>query len=377
MPKCIVITTNANSLLIFRKELLIALSQQYKVIALAPDATADIISQLADINVELLAIPLERTGTNPLKDIKTIIAISKLCKRLTPQIVFCYTPKAVIYGSIGAKLAGINNIVAMLTGLGYAFTMHNWRTKIIKLIQKILYKIALANCRQIIFQNRDDLQDFVNYRLVNQRKCRLVNGSGVNLAKFNVTDLPPAISFLMIARLIKEKGIYEYIQAARQVKQLHPKVIFYLVGDIDTKSSAITQVELTTWQRAGIIEYLGYLNDVRPAIANCSVLILPSYREGTPHVVLQAMAMGRPIITTNVPGCKETVITSNNDSALCAANGILVAPHDVNGLVAAMLQIIAKPQLLTNMGKRSRELAEAKYDINKVNAAMLEILAPI
>ena len=200
-----------------------------------------------------------------------------------------------------------------------------------------------------------------------QDKAVLVNGSGVDIDVFRSESFPSSPSFLLIARLIKDKGVYEYAKAARIIKQRHPEVKFRLVGFIDNNPSAISEQDLNAWIEEGIIEFLGYLLDVRPAIADSSVYILPSfYPEGTPHSVLEAMAMGRAIITTDTPGCRETVENGEN--------GFLIPAKDVSSLVDAIEQFILQPTKVELMGQASRQIAEQKYDVHKINAVMLRAM---
>ena len=197
----------------------------------------------------------------------------------------------------------------------------------------------------------------------------VVNGSGVNVSDFDVMPLPlngqnqVAISFLLIARLLGDKGVREYAEAAAIIKKNHPDIQFNLVGWIDDNPTAITQSELDAWVNAGTLKYWGKLSDVRPAIAESSVYVLPSYREGTPRTVLEAMAMGRAVITTDAPGCRETVVDGDN--------GFLVEVKSVQDLVVAMQKFIEQPELAIQMGKRSREIALNKYDVHQVNKHMM------
>ena len=198
----------------------------------------------------------------------------------------------------------------------------------------------------------------------------VVNGSGVNVTDFNVLPFPlnaqnsPKLSFLLIARLLGDKGVREYAEAAKLIKKQYPEVEFHLVGWIDENPAAIQQSELDMWIADLRLKYWGKLSDVRPAIAASSVYVLPSYREGTPRTVLEAMAMGRAIITTDAPGCRETVAQGEN--------GFLVEVKSVTSLVNAMQEFIHKPELIEQMGQRSREIALHKYDVHQVNRHMMQ-----
>ncbi len=253
----------------------------------------------------------------------------------------------------------------MITGLGYSFNNNSMKVMIVNRIVRVLFKIALSFNRIVFFQNSDDMALFIDHNLLkSNEQAFIINGSGVDLDHYKYCPLPKVCSFLLIARLIKDKGIVEYVEAARLVKKKYPNTKFYLAGWIDSNPSMIKQSTLTNWVEEDIIEYLGMLSDVRPAIANCSIYVLPSYREGTPRTVLEAMAMGRAIITTNAPGCKETVIDGEN--------GYLVPVRSIEQLAARMNELIENDELVKNMSRTSFEIATEKYDVHKVNNLILE-----
>lgn len=320
-------------------------------------------SSLEGMGVEVHDIPLSRTGTDPTADLKLVYHLYRLVREIKPEVMLGYTIKPVIYGTLAGWLARVPRRYALVTGLGYAFTGSR-RGILTGLIQR-LYRLALGRADKVFFQNPDDQSLFRDSGIVPPGKPSfVVNGSGVDVAAFQVTPLPGSpIVFLMIARLLGDKGVREYAAAAAHVRTLHPTARFGLVGWIDENPDAIVQGELDAWITSGALEFYGKLSDVRPAIAASTVYVLPSYREGTPRTVLEAMAMGRPIITTDAPGCRETVIDGDN--------GFLVPVKSVDALVEAMLKFIEDPTLAPRMGKRSRQIAEDKYDVHKVNAVML------
>lgn len=358
-----------DSLLQFRGPLIEALQAKgLHLHVAAPDlpAGSPIRHQLEAKGVQVHVIPLRRTGTNPLADVAALLALWRLMRRVKPDAVLGYTVKPVIYGTLAAWLAGVPRRFALITGLGYAFTgeARGARGMVKHLVQK-LYQQALRRAHKVFFQNPDDEALFQSLRLLPHRvPTVVVNGSGVDVERFSVFPLPSAgPRFLLIARLLGDKGVREYAHAAQRLRRIHPSAQFALVGWIDENPDAITQSELDAWVVQGDIEYLGRLNDVRPAMADCTVYVLPSYREGTPRTVLEAMAMGRAIITTDAPGCRETVVNGDN--------GFMVPVKSVDALERAMLRFVEEPELAERMGKRSRQIAEHKYDVNKVNAAML------
>lgn len=364
------------SVLNFRGKLLETLKNNgLEIHIFAPDLKdfAEEKTKLESLGYFVYDIPMQRTGTNPTADLKTLYAMYKLIKQIKPNYVLAYTIKPVIYGTLAAWMAKVPQRFALITGLGYAFQNVEQGSKR-SLFQKIvhnLYKNALAHTHKVFFQNPDDLKLFQDLKLINkQLPAVVVNGSGVNVSDFNVLALPidqnqqTKISFLLIARLLGDKGVREYAAAAKIIKTQYPHVEFNLVGWIDENPNAISQAELEMWIAENTLNYWGKLSDVRPAIAQSSIYVLPSYREGTPRTVLEAMAMGRAIITTDAPGCRETVINGDN--------GFLVEVKSVDSLVHAMQQFIQQPDLIVKMGQRSRQIALEKYDVHQVNNHMMQ-----
>ncbi|SFM82597.1 glycosyltransferase family 4 protein [Marinobacter pelagius] len=368
MKTFLLIASFPDSLIKFRGPLLRALvAKGLDVHVAAPDLpdVADIRTELEALGITLHEIGLKRTGTNPVADLGTVAELWRLMRSIRADYVLGYTIKPVIYGSLAAWLASVPNRFALVTGLGYAFTgeASGKRGLLRKLIQR-LYRFGLSKSRKVFFQNPDDEALFRQLGLLPAGiPSRVVNGSGVDVADYSLAPLPEKPSFLLIARLLGDKGVREYAQAARLVKAQYPDAVFRLVGWIDNNPDAISQHELDEWVSSGTLEFLGKLADVRPAIADCNVYVLPSYREGTPRTVLEAMAMGRAVITTDAPGCRETVTDCEN--------GFLVPVQAVDELADAMIRFIEEPELVADMGERSRQIAEQKYDVHKVNEFML------
>lgn len=356
----------AESLLNFRGPLLSALvGAGHRVIAAAPEDDARVVAGLSALGITYRQVPLSRTGLNPLRDLRSLRALRRLVREERPDVVLAYTIKPVIYGLIAARLVGVRRRHALITGLGYAFTGDGVRQRLVRWVACRLYRLALAGAETVFFQNPDDLACFRALGLVQARQAALVAGSGVDLAQFS--PAPPVtgpIRFLLIARLLADKGIREFIAAARLVRARYPQAGFQLVGPRDPNPAAISDVEIADWQREGIVDYRGACADVRPFIAEASVYVLPSYREGTPRTVLEAMAMARPIITTDAPGCRETVREG--------VNGFLVPVADAQALAQAMIRFIVDPSLITTMGAQSRAMAEERFDVHLVNRVMLE-----
>ena len=363
--KFLLIASHSESLLNFRGQLMQdLLSANLEVHVASPDLNerSQIRKKLEDHNIIVHEISLKRTGMNPITDLRTIYQIYKLMLSLKPFYFLAYTHKPVIYGNLAAILARIPKRFSLITGLGYTFQSEK---KWLNFIVKILYRISLLGSDKIFFQNPDNEAEFIKLKIIKADKNQsiLVNGSGIDIDKFKLTPLPKDIKFLLISRLLFDKGILEYFEAVSTIKKLYPKVVFGLVGWFDENPNSISEKALMEYIKTGDIEFHGRLDDVRPVIANSSVYVLPSYSEGTPRTVLEAMSMGRPIITTDAPGCRETVINNKN--------GFLVPVKNSDYLVSSMIRFIEEPNLITTMGTESRKIAEEKYDVKKVNSIML------
>ena len=360
----------ADSLIRFRGPLLqAAKARGVDVHAAAPlqpeDGAAS--EALRSRGIKVHGVHLNRAGMNPLSDAGSFISLLLLMIRVRPDCFLGYTVKPVVYGALAAWLVRVPCRYVLITGLGYAFTGEaTGKRRLIQSVVRFLYRLALARSSKVFFQNPDDLALFRRLGLLPAKvPAVVVNGSGVDIAEFSARPLPSgAVRFLMIARLLGDKGVREYVAAARQVKNLFPDAMFTLVGWIDDNPDAISADELQSWVNDGVVRYTGRLEDVRDEIADCSVYVLPSYREGTPRTVLEAMAIGRPVITTDAPGCRETVLPGEN--------GFLVAVKDSFGLADAMMRFVQEPGLIETMSRRSREIVEQKYDVRKVNAMMLD-----
>jgi glycosyltransferase involved in cell wall biosynthesis len=364
-----VVASLTESLIRFRGQMLRAfLNSGHRVVTCAPNEHADTRRQLRELGIDLHLYPLHRAGMNPVKDLQTIQGLAGIMGTVRPDMVLTYTIKPVIYGSFAARIAGVPAMYAMITGLGYAFGGNTAKQRLVGTLVSLLYRGSLGVNKAVFFQNPDDLGLFVERGLIPRERAVLINGSGVELDQFAVAPLPAGPpSFLLIARLIAEKGIREYAAAARRLKAQYPGVRFRLVGPLDPNPTAITAEEVQGWVQEGILDYGGETSDVRPFLAEASVYVLPSfYREGTPRSVLEAMAMGRPIITADAPGCRETVIQGEN--------GYLIPVKDAAALAAAMERFIQSPELIPPMGQRSRALAESKFDVHRVNDVILQTM---
>lgn len=340
------------------------IDQGYEVVITGPNQ--DNVDKIFELGAKFVEIPMNKNGVNPLKDLSYMNSLRKLFKKEKPDVILGYTSKPVIYGSIAGKLAGVKHKAAMVTGAGYAFTAKTKKAKIIKLIMSILYKIGFMCADTVIFQNTDDKEQFIHEHLVKSSKCQVVNGSGVNMEKFSVAPYPENITFFMLSRVMYSKGIREYLEACEIVKEKYPNVRCMLLGACEGIQDSLSQEDLNTYIDKGIIEHFGETDTVSDYYKQCSVYVLPSYREGTPRTVLEAMAMGRAIITTDAPGCRETVIDGET--------GFLVPVKDSTAVAEKMIEFIEKPELVETMGRASLQYCKDKFEVNKVNKDMLKYL---
>ena len=368
MAKIAVIASYGESLLNFRGPLLRAMVDLgHEVVGVAPDPAPGLRERLADVGVRFRPYPLRRATISARADLIAFRALRDLLRDEAPDVVFSYTIKPVIYGGLAARAAGVPDIVALITGLGSTFQAPGLKGWVVNRVVVELYRRALARTRLVFFQNPDDRALFLELGLVRPAQSLVVRGSGVDLDHYRPQPLPdPPPRFLLISRLIEDKGIREYVDAARIVRTRHPGTVFRLVGPRDEHARAIPEADLDAWVAEGVVDYAGPVHDVRPELAACGVYVLPSYREGMPRTVLEAMAVGRPVITTDAPGCRDTVVMNEN--------GYLVPPRNAEALAMAMLRFVEDPALARRMGARAREIAKERFDVNKVNAVILDAL---
>ena len=349
----------------FRGDLLKEIKAKgYEVVVTGPND--DKVEKIEELGARFVPIPLDKTGLGLAEDIKYIFSLWKLLRKEKPDITLGYTIKPVIYGALAARLAGIKNINSMVTGTGYVYTAGTFKARVLKIMVSLLYSIGFKCAHTVIFQNKDNLKEFTERKLLKPDKCRLVNGSGVNMKRFKPTPFPENLTFFMLSRVMYSKGIREYLQAARILKTRHPEVKFMLLGAVEDLQDSMQMKDLVSFIEEGIINYYGETDDVRPYYEQCSVYVLPSYREGTPRTVLEAMATGRPIITTDAPGCRETVIEG--------VSGFLVPVRDSAALAEKLQWFIEHPGQIEKMGQESLKLCKDKFDVHKVNVKMREFM---
>lgn len=352
------------SLINFRGALIEGLNRRgYKVHVSAPDFTDRIITDLRGFDVVVHHLPLARAARGPAADLQYLWKMYRLIRRIRPHYVINYTAKPNIWGSIAAGLARVPS-ASLVTGLGLLFIDEKggFRT-VTQQIGRQLYRFATQFNDKVVFQNPDDRDDFIAAGcLRNSAKAVLVNGSGVDVVRFAPVPLPSGPSFLLVARLLRTKGVAEFVEAAKLVRNAVPQSQFRIAGPLDPGPDAFTASVIERWGDQGI-EYLGTLEDVRPELAKASIFVLPSYREGTPRTVLEAMAMARPVITTDVPGCRQTVVDG--------INGLLVEPRNVLALARAMTRMASDPEMRERMAVAGRAMAVRDYSADNVSAVLL------
>ncbi len=353
MKKIVLVANTSWSMIKFRSGIIKRLvSEGYRLYVIAPyDHFADELEKMGCIYID---IPMNNKGTNIFADLLFMKRLYKLYKELHPDLIFHYTIKPNIYGTLAAKKAGIKS-VAVVTGLGYTFINDNVTAK----AAKFLYKISLKHATQVWFINTDDKNKFLLYKLVPHEKIELLPSEGINIDYFKPERLPKEennFRFILIARLLWDKGVGEYVKAAKELRKKYPQVSWQLLGFIDAQNpQAISPEQVTFWEKEGYIEYLGTAEDVRPYIAQADCVVLPSYREGMSMILLESASMAKPLIATNVPGCRDLV---NHH-----ISGYLCNPKDYLDLMRKMEKMLqATPEQRAEMGACGREIIASEYN---------------
>lgn len=329
-----------------------------------PDAEAS--AWLAARAMHFHAIAIDRAGLSPAADTRYFSQLTAALRRIAPDVVLTYHIKPIVYGIPSARAAGVARRYAMITGLGFAFTEGGGaRRRVVRQAARFLYRRSLGMALGTVFQNEDDVRAFADMGLTGRTPVHLVR-SGVELDRYAVAPLPPGPGFLMIARLLRDKGVGEFLAAARAVKARRPDATFTLIGAVDPNPSAFPLGKVEQAVADGIVIHHEGVTDVRPALAAASVFVLPSYREGTSRAALEAIAMGRAIITTDAPGCRDTVVPGES--------GYLVPVGDAEALAAAMLTLAEDSSLVARMGSASRALAEQRYDARRSARELMDVL---
>ncbi len=371
----VILSSYAESLYNFRGELIRELvSKGYQVFTLAPD-----FDEKKEAAVRLLGgipvtIDLDRNGISPLRDILSLWKIYFFLRKSKPVVFFGYFMKPVVYGTVAAWFAGIPHRVAMIAGLGSIYTddggYRSAKSRVLRSISNFLYTLAFKVSNKVIFQNKDDIQLMTEQNCIPSTKVALVNGSGVNLVRFARPALyRPArpTTFVWTGRMLREKGVPEIIEASELIRSWGFELEVILVGGVDSNPGSLREEDVRKWHDAGLITWVGKVDDVRPYLYKSDVFLLPSYyREGIPRSVLEAMASGLAVITTDSPGCRETVIEEKN--------GFLVPVRSAFHLAKAMLKYLENRELSVIHGRESRKLAEEKFNVDLINRYMIDIL---
>ena len=375
--KVMIALNSAWNLLNFRAGLIRALlADGHEVVLIAP--ADEHVPALKSLGARFVHLPMRTHGTNPLFDLVLLVRFVRELRREQPDVLLAYTAKPNIYGSTAAHVLGIP-VVNNIAGLGSAFIKGGW----LALVLTTLYRFALSRSKRVFFQNPDDYRQFVEMGLVQAAKCAVLPGSGVDIQRFQSVPLPNfrgtderniqstydrRFVFLVVARLLKDKGVHEFVEAARLLKSSYPWAEFALLGFKDSQNpNAVSEEQLASWQEKGWVTYWGSSTDVRGPLALADCVVLPSYREGTPRTLLEAAAMGRPLVATDVPGCREVVRHG--------FNGLLCLPRDAQDLANQMQAILQMSDAqLAKMGQASRQLVEERFDEQLVIDAYRKVL---
>ena len=328
----------------------------------------DFVDDIYALGIEkFIEIPFVKDDTGIDGDVRYFLQLFNVMKAERPDLVFSYTIKPVVYGSIAAGLTGVKHIFAMVTGLGRVYSSDDFKLKVLRLVTNSLYKMAFRQCERVIFQNKDDIRELTKAHFLSEKKTALVNGSGVNMERFTKSAFPDNPVFLMVGRVIKEKGVLEFCNAARTLKKEIPKARCILLGGFDQSIGALKPEDIQPFIEDGSIEFPGEVKDPVAFYSSCSVFVLPSYyREGLPRTILEAMSCGRPVITTDWPGCREPIVNGKN--------GFLVEVQNSDALAEKMILLAKNRAMLEYMGEAAWNHCRENYAVETVNAQMREIL---
>lgn len=375
MKICLISQNVSPGLVIFRKDFIEYLvAQGHEVYAFAIDFNDTTRDQVKGLGAVPVDYSLNKTGLNPFKDLRDTWRLSKQLKAIEPDVVFSFFVKPSVYGTLAAKLAGVPRRIAMLEGLGYIHTPSQngyvFKKRLLQYAHGLLVSLGYAFADKVLFLNPDDPVDLSNKSLLSKSKFQVLGPIGLDLSAYpyRPVDLNKPIRFIFIARLLAEKGIFEYLEAARIVKKRHPEAEFAVLGGLDPDNpSALSKAQLDEVITENIIIYPGHVSNVPEWIADSHVFVLPSfYREGVPRSTQEAMSIGRAVITTDVPGCRETVTDGKN--------GFLVPPFNSDALAEKMLYLIEHPEEIQRMGDESYHIAKEQYDVHKINPVLAKIV---
>ena len=365
MPKILLFANTDWYLYNFRLSLAKELRRQgYEVILLSPPG--DFQKRLQENGFQWIPFPLSRQGTNPFSELYTVWRLVQIYRQAQPVIVHHFTIKPVIYGSLAAHVVGIKGIINSITGLGHLFIDPRFITRVIRGLAKILYRTSLRHT-QVIFENPEDRDTFIQNRLLKPSQTKLILGTGVDTDKFQPTTKSQGVPLVLFSsRLLASKGILEFVEAAQRLKQTGANARFAIAGIPDPGNPASISLEhIQSWQRAGFVEVWGWQEDMPSVLSQADIFCLPSYREGVPSALLEACASGLSIVTTDVPGCRDVVTNG--------VSGLLVPPKDSQALAKAIEALLANSNLRTEMGKAGRRLAQEKFSLEKITEQTLNV----
>lgn len=359
--KCFLLVNKSESVLNFRGSLIRELkSRGHWVGVIAQDDER--LSDIETLGIRFYCVRQDNRGMNPFSILRYFNEVRKILGAENPDTVFTFQVKANTFGVFAARAAGIRNIFSMVEGAGDVFIKQSLPWKLIRLVICLLYRMAFSFSRKVFFLNREDKAEFRTRKLVPEEKCVVIPGIGVDLERFAQQTVTDCRSFLMVARLHREKGVMEYCECARQVKKQYPDASFSFLGP----EREIKAADIQSYLDDGSVTYLGAVSDVRPYLHRCGVLVLPSYREGVPMSVMEAEAVGRAILTTDVPGCRDTVKDG--------FNGFLVPVRDADAMAEKCVYFLEHPEEVVRMGQNSRRFAEEHFDQKMINAEIIGIL---
>lgn len=359
--KILLLCNTSNSVVTFRKCLISKLKEKgYEVDVCAFDDECK--TEILNLGVGFHCIADKNRSLNPLKFLSLKNNYCKVIKEVNPDIVFTFMLKPNTFGVLAAKKMGVKQIHSMVEGAGDVFINNGIKWKIIRLVVCWLYKKAFKSSRKVFFLNKDDKAEFIERKLVKEEQCEIIYGIGVDIEKFAFKPIKNTQTFLMVARMLKTKGVYDYCKCARIVKQKYPNATFNYLGAEGT----IQLADIQEFIDDGSINYLGTTTDVRPYYEDCFVYVLPSYREGMPMSIMEAEATGRAIIATNVNGCRDTVVDGYN--------GMLVKREDYEQMAEKAIWCIENPAETEQMGLNARKYTEDNFDQKKINEKIIEII---
>jgi glycosyltransferase involved in cell wall biosynthesis len=369
MAHLVTVAAQPKSIENFRGDLIRAVvAGGHVVTAMSGPASADEVRIIRALGADFRSYAVARAGLNPVQDLATFAALRSAFRALRPDVVLAAYIKPVIWSGLALKSIPDARFFALIEGLGLMFQPQGVVRHLLMRVAEWLYWASLRRASKVIFLNVESRDLFVARRIVPAGKCEVIPGIGVNLDHFSPVPLPEGPPrFLLMARLLAAKGLREYAAAARIVKQRYPEAVFQLLGPGDSSPDAVSLDEVRSWHAEGAVHYLGEATDVRSVLADCHVFVLPtSYPEGMPRTLLEAMAVGRPVVTTDAPGCRDTVEDGQN--------GFLVPLREPAALADRLMWLIEHRDSWPQMGRRSRQIAEDRFNVHNINARLLAIM---